>query len=71
MFKRLIAAALVFGMAALAPPAWARFACAARTDIANRLENQFNEKLSALGLRSAADFVEISKSDDLACGPSR
>ncbi len=33
MFKRLIAGALVFGMAAMAPPAHAQVSCAARSDI--------------------------------------
>ena len=64
MFKRIVTAAMVFGMAALAPPASAQAACAERGDIIRMLENGFAEKLSALGLRSESQVMEIWSSDD-------
>jgi hypothetical protein len=61
MFKRLISAALVFGMAAIAPPAQAQ-TCAPREVIVERLKHQFDESLSSAGLqkgRSVDVIVEI------------
>eukprot|EP00903_Cladosiphon_okamuranus_P020197 g18537.t1 len=59
MFKRLISSALVFGMAAIAPPARAQN-CAPREIVVERLERQFNETLSSAGLQSgrSQDFPE-------------
>ncbi|MFY1712550.1 hypothetical protein [Tritonibacter mobilis] len=51
MFKRLISSALVFGMAAIAPPARAQN-CVPREIVVERLERQFNETLSSAGLQS-------------------
>ena len=51
MFKRLISAALVFGMAANGPPALAQ-TCAPREVIVERLKNTFDERLSSAGLQS-------------------
>lgn len=50
MFKRLITVALVFGMAALAPPAAAQN-CAPRELITRRLSADFQEQLKAGGLQ--------------------
>lgn len=63
MFKRIVTAAMVFGMAALAPPSNAQTACAKRSEIVHMLENAFAEKLSALGLRSELQLMEIWSSD--------
>jgi len=63
MFKRLISAALVFGMAALAPPAGAQVACADRDFVVARLAEYYGEKLDALGLRTDRELIEIWSSD--------
>jgi len=58
MFKRLISSALIFGMAAIAPPAMAQ-TCAPREVIVERLETQFNESLSSAGMQKGrpVDFI--------------
>ena len=38
MFKRIVAAAIIFGMAAAAPPANAQFKCAHRTKVIDQLQ---------------------------------
>lgn len=63
MFKRLFCAALVFGAAALAPPAMGQSACSLRTSVIERLETQFSESLKAIGLRSSQSIVEVWVSD--------
>ena len=51
MFKRLFAVALVFGMASIAPPAFAN-GCALRKVITDRLSEKYNEALSSAGLQT-------------------
>lgn len=51
MFKRLFSVALVFGMAAIAPPAFAN-ACAPREVITDRLSEKYKETLSSGGLQT-------------------
>ena len=63
MFKRLIAGALVFGMAAMAPPAHAQVSCAARSDIVTWLTRDHAEKLNAIGMKTDHQLVEIWSSD--------
>ncbi len=53
MFKRLMTAGLLFGMAATAPPAYAAN-CALRDTVVNRLQSQFSETLTAGGLQASA-----------------
>lgn len=61
MFKRLITAALVFGAAALPPPAHAqsRMTCFDRETLTDILSDQFNETLTGGGLQSPEQFIEI------------
>ena len=63
MYKRLISAALAFGVAALAPPAYA-MSCAPRDDMVERLETQFKETLTARGLQNANALIEIFASPE-------
>ncbi|PSL17932.1 hypothetical protein [Shimia abyssi] len=65
MFKRLVAPALLFGMAATAPPAYAAN-CAARDIVVERLESKYSEHLLAGGLqqtRNASTVVEVWTSE--------
>lgn len=59
MFKRLIAAALVFGAAATAPPLAAHaqqpVACGPRAILIERLETHFGERRHGAGLGGEAD----------------
>lgn len=64
MFKRLIAGALVFGLAATAPPvAAAQSACATRARVTEKLHTVFDESLSAAGLQSATSVIEVWSSE--------
>jgi hypothetical protein len=66
MFKRLLALSLTFGMAALAPPAFASN-CAQRATVIERLETKYSEKLTVGGLqknRTAQSVMEIWASDE-------
>ncbi len=63
MFKRLISAGLVFGMACTAPPVQAQVACAARNVVTSRLEAIYDERLRLTGLESAERIVEFWASD--------
>lgn len=61
MFKRLIAAALLFGMAATAPPAFAQ-ACATRDALIERLQSKYAEAVTGRGLQNTqttAMMVEV------------
>ena len=59
MFKRLMTAGLLFGMAATAPPAFAAN-CAMRDDVVKRLTAQYSETLTAGGLTgSSTTLVEV------------
>ncbi len=57
MFKRLITSALLFGMAATAPPAHA-VGCAPRDQIVTRLADDYSEALTAAGLQSAGESAQ-------------
>lgn len=50
MFKRLFGLALVFGMAAAAPPVLAQ-SCALRTDVIAKLQQTYSEELAFGGLQ--------------------
>jgi len=59
MYKRLMQASLVFGMAAIGPPAYAQTNCAPRETVIERLTASFGEGLAAGGLQSEAQVIEI------------
>ena len=59
MFKRIVTAALVFGMAATAPPVNAQVFCDDRASIAERLTTDFNEVPHGIGLKSPKEIIEI------------
>jgi len=63
MFKRIVTAALIFGMAAIAPPAQAQVACAKRTQITSRLTERFGETPVGIGLSSATQIIEVWASE--------
>ncbi|KPD14346.1 hypothetical protein [Phaeobacter sp. 11ANDIMAR09] len=52
MFKRLLSSALIFGMAAIAPPAFAA-SCAPRDGVVERLQQTYSENLTAGGLQQS------------------
>ncbi len=54
MFKRIVGAALLFGMAAAAPPAIAA-GCADRDLVVKRLQSKYAEAMVAGGLQGARD----------------
>ncbi|MGR3465032.1 hypothetical protein [Limimaricola sp.] len=54
MFKRLVTTALLFGMAATAPPA-AAMGCAPRDRIVERLKDRYSETLTAAGLETTVE----------------
>lgn len=58
MFKRLFAIALTFGMAATAPPAFAR-SCADRDDIVAKLQENYAEELAFGGLQKTRDAQSV------------
>ena len=65
MFKRIITAALLFGMAATGPPVLAQsLRCAPRDLVVDRLATQFSERLTARGLQSPEILMEIWTSAD-------
>ena len=66
LYKRLISAALVFGGAALAPPATADplIPCYMRQEIALSLSSRFGETLAGFGLQSPTQLVELWRSPD-------
>ena len=60
MFKRLFSAALVFGAAAMAPPAMAQsLTCLPRTALVQSLETTHGEHLTGGGLQNALHVVEV------------
>lgn len=64
MFKRLVAAALVFGTTALAPPATqAQNNCAPREILTERLTNRYSERLTGGGLQNSNTVLEVWASD--------
>ncbi len=65
MFKRLMGAGLLFGMAATAPPAHAAN-CALRAEVVDRLQTKYSEALTAGGLqgnRNVQTMVEVWASE--------
>lgn len=69
MFKRLTTAATVFGMAALAPPAFgetttARAPCAARDVVVEQLAARYKETRIGAGLQSEQAIFELWTSED-------
>lgn len=63
MFKRLISAALVFGAAALAPPAMAQSTvCMPRDALTASLQTKYSETLGGGGLQSAGRLIELWRS---------
>lgn len=66
MFKRILSAGLLFGMAATAPPAFASN-CATRDTVVTRLQTKFSENLTAAGLQGTQALqtvVEVWASED-------
>ncbi|WP_068113635.1 hypothetical protein [Tropicimonas marinistellae] len=60
MFKRLLTGALVFGMAATAPPTEAQqYRCAERDKVTERLEKHYGEHQSGIGLQTSDRLVEF------------
>ncbi len=65
MFKRVLSAGLLFGMAATAPPALAGN-CALRTEVIDRLQSKYSESLTAGGLQGTQNvqtMVEVWASE--------
>ncbi|HID68030.1 MAG TPA: hypothetical protein EYP31_07190 [Roseibacterium sp.] len=65
MFKRLFSAALVFGAAAIAPPAAAQssLTCLSRDALVNTLQASHGERLTGGGLQNPARLIEVWSSD--------
>lgn len=64
MFKRLFSVALIFGAAALPPPALAQtVTCLPRVALVDSLQIKHGEQLTGGGLQSPAHVVEIWSSD--------
>ena len=65
MYKRILTAALLFGMACTGPPAWAQaLACAPRAALATKLEADYGESLSARGLQNPNALLEVFASQE-------
>ena len=65
MFKRLVTGALVFGAAALAPPAHAQSTqCMPREFLIENLQSKYSEKLTGGGLQSPQQLLEVWSSTD-------
>jgi len=59
MFKRIVTTALIFGMAAIAPPARAQSGCADRARIVRLLADDFRETPRGIGLKSYTEVIEV------------
>lgn len=62
MFKRLIAPALVFGLAAIAPPVKAEgrlMACGKRAEIVAALQKRYGESAAGVGIAGENRVVEL------------
>lgn len=62
MFKRLCSTAIIFGAAALAPPAPAQAqatTCLPREALIERLAGRYNEQLAGGGLQSPLQLLEV------------
>ncbi|MFV2035086.1 MAG: hypothetical protein ACC631_08265 [Halocynthiibacter sp.] len=70
MFKRIVTAALVFGAAALAPPALtpanaqSRTTCLNRDALTETLTTRYSESLTGGGLQNANQLIEIWSSPE-------
>ncbi len=65
MFKRLFSTALIFGAAAMAPPAMAQSgACMPRVALVQSLQSNYDERLTGGGLKNATQVVEVWSSDE-------
>ena len=76
MFKRIFAAALVFGAAALAPPLAtaepantilaqaSQVACATRAQVTEHLKQKFGETRRSAGLVDSRQILEVWRSDE-------
>ncbi|CUH86580.1 hypothetical protein PH5382_00493 [Phaeobacter sp. CECT 5382] len=58
MFKRLLSSALIFGMAAIAPPAFAGN-CAPRDGLVEKLQSDYAESLQAGGLQTSRQLDTV------------
>ncbi len=64
MFKRLISTALIFGAAALAPPAFAQsMQCLPRAALVEKLTTTYHEEMTGGGLQNPQQLLEIWSSD--------
>lgn len=64
MFKRLFSAALVFGAAALVPPAEAQVSrCLPRDTLIEKLQDNYGETLAGGGLQASQLLLEVWSSD--------
>ena len=64
MFKRTITAALIFGAAAIAPPAvHAQSNCAPRDSVIERLKEKYSERLTGGGVQNSDTVLEIWSSE--------
>jgi len=59
MFKRILGAALLFGLAGQSPPAYAQSLCFARDQLTKRLAGKFSEVLRGGGFRNAQSILEV------------
>ena len=65
MFKRLFTTALVFGAAALAPPAYAQAGqCMPREMLIENLQSKYSEHLTGGGLQSPQQLLEVWSSSE-------
>lgn len=66
MFKRAFTSALVFGLAAMAPPANAQQqpVCQDRDDLVMTLESRYQEMLHGAGMQTPQQLLEIWNSDE-------
>jgi len=63
MYKRILTAALLFGMACTGPPVWA-LTCAPREALVARLTSEYAETLTARGLQNGAALIEVWSSEE-------
>jgi hypothetical protein len=64
MFKRLLSTALVFGAAALAPPAPAQTVqCLQREALVEKLTTTYHEEMTGGGLQNPQQLLEVWSSD--------
>lgn len=59
MFKRIATALLVFGMAAIGPPAEAQTSCGQRDKIIAKLQLTYGESRAGAGLNGTSSIIEV------------